>query len=86
MRLTNYARYAYFVRMKLRDWRLAKGLSMEQLGELIGLTQSSVSRIENGKNRPEWGTLDRIVEVTDGQVTPNDFTDLPPKDEQDVAA
>lgn len=72
--------------MKLREWRQAQGLSMEQLGDLIGLTQSSVSRIENGKNRPEWGTLDRIVQVTDGAVTPNDFADLPTPADEAAAA
>lgn len=34
----------------IKKARKAKKLSQEQLGELMGVTKSQVSRIENGKN------------------------------------
>ena len=38
---------------KVRNYRRQKGLSQEQLGELVGFSQSKISKIENG----DWDSL-----------------------------
>lgn len=41
---------SYLMGETIKKARKAKKLSQEQLGELMGVTKSQVSRIENGKN------------------------------------
>ncbi len=60
--------------MKLRDWRLAQGLSPEQLGEAIECTRQAVHRYEKGKV-PKPTMMERIVAFTGGAVTPNEWFD-----------
>ena len=38
---------------RVRKYRRQKGLSQEQLGELVGFSQSKISKIENG----DWDSL-----------------------------
>ena len=38
---------------KIRNYRRQKGLSQERLGELVGFSQSKISKIENG----DWDSL-----------------------------
>ncbi len=38
---------------KIRKYRRQKGWSQEQLGELVGFSQSKISKIENG----DWDSL-----------------------------
>lgn len=38
---------------KVRKYRRQRGLSQEQLGELVGFSQSKISKIENG----DWDSL-----------------------------
>ena len=38
---------------KIRNYRRQKGLSQERLGELVGFSQSKISKIENG----DWDRL-----------------------------
>ena len=50
---------------KIRALRKRRGLSQEQLGELVGFSQSKISKIENG----DWDSLSdlrliaRVLEV-----------------------
>ena len=50
---------------RIRKYRRKKGLSQEQLGELVGFSQSKISKIENG----DWDSLSdlrliaRVLEV-----------------------
>ncbi|WP_320669115.1 helix-turn-helix domain-containing protein [Patulibacter defluvii] len=50
---------------RLRERRVAKGLSARQLAEAIGVSPSMVSMIENGRTNPSVGTLLAIVGVLD---------------------
>ena len=40
----------------VRKYRRQKGLSQEQLGELVGFSQSKISKIERGE-RGDWDSL-----------------------------
>ncbi len=50
---------------RMRKYRRQKGLSQEELGELVGFSQSKISKIENG----DWDSLSdlrliaRVLEV-----------------------
>lgn len=50
---------SYLMGETIKKARKAKKLSQEQLGELMGVTKSQVSRIENGKNL-SFGTIARV--------------------------
>jgi len=41
---------------RVRKYRREKGLSQEQLGAMIGFSQSKISKIENGENG-DWDSL-----------------------------
>ena len=43
----------YLIGERIRKYRRQKGLSQEQLGELVGFSQSKISKIENG----DWDSL-----------------------------
>ena len=46
----------------LRQCRKEKGITQEQLAEMLGVTNRSVSRWENGSNLPD---LDILIEMAD---------------------
>jgi transcriptional regulator with XRE-family HTH domain len=49
--------------IKVRHARQLRGLSLEELGERVHLTQGYLSKIENDRAVPTISTLHRIVEV-----------------------
>lgn len=49
----------------LIKYRMDKGLSQEQLAELVGTSHSQISRIESGRHRTNLDTLSRIVHALD---------------------
>lgn len=63
--------------MQLRDWRNSKGLTLLELAEQIDSVVSTVVRYEKGTRLPERDAMKKIYIVTDGQVCPNDFYDVP---------
>lgn len=63
--------------MKLADWREKKGWTLQRLADELGCTISAVWRYEQGKRDPDAGTKRRIFILTEGEVQPNDFYDVP---------
>lgn len=59
--------------MKLRDYLEQTSLNRNQFAELIDVSGETVRRYLTGERRPERETLLKIAEVTEGQVTANDF-------------
>lgn len=59
--------------MTLKEWRDANKLSMISAAAKLQLSQSTISRIEAGKQWPDRDTLAKIVAGTDGAVTANDL-------------
>lgn len=53
-------------KVKLQEVRMKKGLSQEQIANLVGMTQSNYSRKENGSSKissNEWERLSKILDV-----------------------
>lgn len=64
--------------MLLREWRLKRDLSLAAFAGLVGAGNATVvSRWERKIYRPQPPEMIAIYRVTGGQVTPNDFYDLP---------
>lgn len=53
---------------RLRDLRLARGLTQGQIAELVGLQQPQVSAIEVGRRDTTTGVLLRWLEVCDAEL------------------
>lgn len=43
--------------IRLRELRKQKGLTMKQLGDLVGLAESTISLYETGKRQPDQDTM-----------------------------
>lgn len=52
----------------LRALRKAQGLTMKQLGELVGLTESAISCYELGKREPDFTTLQKLADALNTSV------------------
>lgn len=48
---------------RIRDLRRSHGLTMKQLGAMLGLAESTVSQYENGKRNPDNETLLKLGEI-----------------------
>jgi DNA-binding XRE family transcriptional regulator len=48
--------------------RILRGLTQEQLAELVGTKQPSIARLESGKFEPKISFLRRVVEALGGQL------------------
>jgi predicted transcriptional regulator len=57
----------------LRKYRKANGLTLRALGKKAKISDSILSRIENGQINPSWSLARRLVKATDGAVTADDF-------------
>ncbi len=49
----------------IRRWRVARGLSQEELGRRVGLSKASISKLERGGVRLRDVTIARLVEALD---------------------
>ena len=54
--------------MHIREIRKAKGMTMKQLGEIVGVTESAIGQYENGKRKPDYEMLLKISEALDSTV------------------
>jgi transcriptional regulator with XRE-family HTH domain len=48
---------------RLKNLRLAKGLTLQQVGDVFGISAASVASWEKGKNQPDSRKLSKIAEV-----------------------
>ena len=53
---------------RLRELREAQGLTTTQLGEKFGLTQSTISKVENGKWSVSLDILSKICDALGAKV------------------
>lgn len=59
--------------MKLLDYLEQNEMTDAEFAELIGVKRQSIYRYRTGERMPEWPIVARIMQVTEGQVTANDF-------------
>ena len=69
----------------LRRYRLENKITLCSLGDAIGVRQSFISKIELRQAQPSLKTISKLVELTNGAVTPNDFMPSPPWKEETAA-
>jgi transcriptional regulator with XRE-family HTH domain len=67
----------------LREWREKTDLSRRELAEQLRTDTATIFRWElprghADKRIPTAGFMDRIYQITKGEVSPNDFYDLTP--------
>jgi transcriptional regulator with XRE-family HTH domain len=48
--------------------RIMRGLTQEQVAELVGTKQSSIARLESGNTQPRLSFLRRVVEALGGRL------------------
>lgn len=64
--------------MKLQTWCDTQQLSVAAFGRRIGIgSRATIARYANGTRVPPPEAMAAIVRETAGQVTPNDFYDIP---------
>jgi transcriptional regulator with XRE-family HTH domain len=68
---------------KLREYRLSKGLSQEDVAKAVGVQKAMISRIEQGKRVASMGLVARLVEMAGGELKADDFM---PRSQQSEAA
>jgi transcriptional regulator with XRE-family HTH domain len=61
----------------LRSYREASGLSLDELAALAETSKASLSRIETREQVPSLGLVERLVRVSGGALSANDFVSLP---------
>lgn len=53
---------------KIQKYRIAQGLTQENLAEKVDISVSYISEIENGKKRPSLKTLEKIAAALDVSI------------------
>jgi transcriptional regulator with XRE-family HTH domain len=67
------------VKEKLLEARLKKGLSQEELADLVGMSQPNYSRRENGLKKisdAEWSKIAKELKVTREEIYEEDLTHI----------
>ena len=54
---------------RVREERLKRGLSQEELGKLIGVSKVAISHYERGIEQPKINNLRKLIEIL--EITPN---------------
>jgi transcriptional regulator with XRE-family HTH domain len=67
--------------MRLQGYLKQQNITASQFADRIGRSVSTVTRAARGEIIPDSETMRRIVEKTGGAVTPNDFYDIPERQE-----
>jgi transcriptional regulator with XRE-family HTH domain len=65
--------------MQLDEWMRRNGKTYQDVADALGVDDVTIGRYARGERRPRWDVLTRLVEVTGGDVTANDF--LPPPEQ-----
>lgn len=74
---------------RIRQLRKAKGITMKQLGVIVGVAESTISQYENGKRQPDFATLLKLsnyFSVTIGYILGAEEKNAPvaPKYDEDT--
>jgi len=58
---------------KLKTWRKKKGLSVYAVAKKLGVSPSAISNWETGIRHPHKKYWKKLIELTDGELTFEDF-------------
>ena len=56
------------IAQKIKQYRKEKGMTQGQFGELVGVQQAQISKIESGSLNVTMGTLQKVFNALDTQV------------------
>lgn len=54
--------------LRIKVFREAKGLSQRALGEMVGVSQTSICEYETGRKYPRMRTLNQLADVLDTDI------------------
>lgn len=81
MKITEEQKINKYVGKKIREYRIKKGLTQKELGDLVGVRHNTISQYEKGINAPEQNTIFKISRVLGIRV--DDL--FPPTSDVDVS-
>ena len=58
----------YMLNERLKNLRLAKGMTLQQVGDAFGISRASVSSWESGTNQPDPRKLEKLAEIFGSSV------------------
>jgi len=61
----------------MKQWRSAFQITLDDISFLTGLSVASLSRIERYKQTPLIGAAQKIINISNGSLTPADFFNDP---------
>ena len=61
--------------MQLRDFRIKKDWTQQELADKLGVTQQAIGQYEKGR-LPVDDVLKKIIALSKGKVTPNDWFNI----------
>jgi transcriptional regulator with XRE-family HTH domain len=64
--------------MTLTEYLHANKLTASEFARQMGVSPQAVHRYCDGDRLPRKSEMEKILELTDGVVTPNDFFGVPP--------
>ena len=67
---------------RMREIRRERGLTMKELGKLVGMGESTISLYETGKHDPDIDTLNRIADAL--SVTVDELLGRPVQTDDDI--
>ena len=53
----------YMLNERLKNLRLAKGLTLQQVGDVFGISKASISSWESGRSHPDHKKLEKLAEL-----------------------
>jgi transcriptional regulator with XRE-family HTH domain len=65
----------YAIPEKLRDFRKAKGLTQEQIADMLSMEQTTYGKVELGKNSLRFETALKIAKIIEKDIS--EFTTMP---------
>lgn len=61
--------------MKLADYLDRNNVTVEALGDAVGVSHTYISKLARGLQKPSFEVASKIAAATNGAVMPNDFMD-----------
>jgi transcriptional regulator with XRE-family HTH domain len=65
--------------MTLDQYLTRNKMTATEMAQTLGRAISTITRIRKGEIKPDFDTIQELVDVTEGLVTPNDFFVMPAK-------